>query len=111
MRSRVNLTLLRTRRMIVVATKDSKDQIFQAFEQILNQRKTIDSKIATKEEEAEKQKNQQVLEVASTYTVDSIVKGLADLQLDFGTVINQLSEKLTTESAKSDQLKLDVICC
>ncbi len=92
----------------MVATKDSKDQIFKAFEQILNQRKTIDSKIATKEEEAEKQKNQQVLDVASTYTVDSIVKGLADLQLDFGTIINQLSEKLTSESEKGDQLKLAI---
>lgn len=92
----------------MVATKDSKDQIFKAFEQILSQRKTIDSKIATKEEEAEKQKNQQVLEVASTYTVDSIVKGLADLQLDFGTIINELSEKLTTESAKRDELKLAI---
>lgn len=92
----------------MVATKDSKEQIFKAFEQILNQRKAIDSKIATKEEEAEKQKNKQVLELASTYTVDSIVKGLADLQLEFGTIINQLSDKLTTELAKRDELKLAI---
>lgn len=92
----------------MVATEDSKQQIFKAFQQILTNRKNIDSKIATKEEEAEKEKNKQVLEVASTYTIDSIVKGLADLQLEFGTIVNQLSEKLSTEASKLDELKLAI---
>lgn len=85
--------------------KDSKAKILQSFQQILADRKKIESKVATKEEEAEKAKNEQLLEVASTYTIDSIVKGLADLQLDFGSIINGLSEKLTTESFKLDELK------
>lgn len=88
----------------MVTTKDSKEQILKTFQQILTDRKKIDSKIATKEEEAEKQKNQQLLEVASTYTIDSIVKGLADLQLEFGGIINGLTEKLTTEASKLDEL-------
>ncbi|NEO89487.1 MAG: hypothetical protein F6K56_04190 [Moorea sp. SIO3G5] len=92
----------------MVATKDSKDQIFQAFEQILKERQNIDSKIATKEEEAEKAKNQQVLETASNYTVDNIVKGMADLQLEFGTIVNELSEKLSSEASKLDELKLAI---
>ncbi|MCP2729561.1 hypothetical protein [Limnofasciculus baicalensis] len=92
----------------MVATKDSKEQIFKAFEQIIGDRKKIDSKIATKEEEAEKAKNKQILEVASTYTVDSIVKGLADLQLDFGNIVNGLSEKLTQETDKLDELKIAI---
>ncbi|MEW6492526.1 MAG: hypothetical protein AB1589_08455 [Cyanobacteriota bacterium] len=90
----------------MVATKDTKEQIFKAFQQILTDRKKFDSRIATKEEEAEKAKNKQVLEVASTYTIDSIVKGLADLQLEFGTIVNGLSEKLSQESSKLDELKL-----
>ncbi len=92
----------------MVATEDSKQQIFKAFQQILTDRKKIDSKIATKEQEAEKEKNKQVLEVASTYTIDSIVKGLADLQLEFGTIVNELSEKLSTEASKLDELKLAI---
>ena len=92
----------------MVATKDSKEQIFKAFEQIITERKRIDSKIATKEEEAEKEKNKQILEVASTYTVDTIVKGLADLQLDFGNIVNGLSEKLTQETDKLDELKIAI---
>ncbi len=89
----------------MVATRDSKEQIFKTFQQILTDRKKIDSRIATKEEEAEKAKNKQVLEVASTYTIDSIVKGLADVQLEFGNIVNGISEKLLTEASKLDELK------
>ncbi|MFM9268153.1 hypothetical protein [Tychonema sp. BBK16] len=91
--------------MTTGTTKDSKAKILQKFQQILAENKKIESKVETKEQEAEKAKNQQLLEVASTYTVDSIVKGLADLQLDFGSVINGLSEKLSAESSKLDELK------
>lgn len=92
----------------MVATRDSKEQIFKAFQQILTNRKTLDSKIATREEEAEKEKNKQLLEVASTYTIDSIVKGLADLQLEFGVIVNGLAEKLETEASKLDELKRSI---
>ena len=34
----------------MIATKDSKEQIFKAFQQILTDRQKIDSRIATKEE-------------------------------------------------------------
>jgi len=85
--------------------KDSKAKILEAFQQILAARQKIESKIATKEEEAEKEKNQRVLEAASQYTADSIVRGLADLQLEFGSVVNGLSRRLTTETSKLDELK------
>lgn len=89
----------------MVATKNSKEQIFKAFGQILTDRKKFESKIATKEEEAEKEKNKQLLELASTYTIDSIVKGLANLQLEFGSIVNNLTEKLATEASKLDELR------
>ncbi|MCC5637407.1 hypothetical protein LC593_16475 [Nostoc sp. CHAB 5844] len=90
--------------MTSVAVKDSKQQLIQAFQQILAERKKLESKIATKQEEAEKAKNQEILTAASTYTVDSIVKGLADLQLEFGSIVNSLSEKLAKENSKLDEL-------
>ncbi|RCJ31990.1 hypothetical protein A6770_19265 [Nostoc minutum NIES-26] len=90
--------------MTTVAFKDSKQQLMQAFQQILAERKKLESKIATKQEEAEKAKNQEILATASTYTVDSIVKGLADLQLEFGSIVNSLSEKLAKENSKLDEL-------
>ncbi|MBD2165934.1 hypothetical protein H6G04_16175 [Calothrix membranacea FACHB-236] len=90
--------------MTTVAVKDSKQQIVQAFQEILTERKKLDLKIATKQEEAEKVKNQEILATASTYTVDSIVKGLADLQLEFGSIVIALSEKLAKENSKLDEL-------
>jgi hypothetical protein len=87
-----------------IAVKDSKQQLMQAFQQIISERKKLETKIATKQEEAEKAKNKETLEAASAYTVDSIVKGLADLQLEFGSIVNQLSEKLATQNSKLDEL-------
>jgi len=91
--------------MTLATAKDSKSQILQNFQQILADKKKIESKVETKEQSAEKAKNKQLLEVASTYTIDSIVKGLADLQLDFGSITSGLSEKLKQESSKLDELK------
>ena len=89
----------------MVASQDSKEQVFNAFQKILTDRKKLGSRIATKEEEAEKARNLQLLEAASTYTVDGIVKGLANLQLEFGGIVNQLSEKLAAEASKLGELE------
>lgn len=89
-----------------MATIDHQNaQIFQAFQQILTEQDNIDSRIATKAEQAELTKRQSTLAVASTYTVDGIVKGLAELQLTFGSDIQVLSEQLLAEIAKLDQLE------
>jgi hypothetical protein len=87
---------------------ESKEQILTAFNQLLAEQKKIESKIATKEQEAEKEKNKEILAIATTYTVDSIVKGLADLQLEVGGIVTELSEKLKTESEKLEQLKRSI---
>ncbi|MEL7034289.1 MAG: hypothetical protein AAFO04_01520 [Cyanobacteria bacterium J06592_8] len=88
--------------------QNSKTQIISKFQQILEQQKRVDSKIATKEEEAEKEKGRELLEKTSAYTVDSIVKNLADLQLDFGNTILEISDQLQTESSKLDELKRSI---
>jgi hypothetical protein len=46
--------------------KDSKQQLVQAFQLILTERKKLESKIPTKQEEAEKAKNEEILTAAST---------------------------------------------
>ncbi len=88
-----------------LVVKDSKEQLMTAFQRILAQRKKLELKIATRQESAEKEKNKQILETATTYTVDSIVKGLADLQLEFGSIVIGLSEKLAKENSKLDEIK------
>ncbi len=91
--------------MTQVVGKDSKTKIFESFNQILAERRNSASRVATKEEEAEKEKNRAVLATVSQYTADSIVRGLADLQLEFGNTITGLSTLLTTETSKLDDLK------
>ncbi|MEA5468825.1 hypothetical protein [Spirulina sp. 06S082] len=86
-------------------SKNSKGQILADFQQLLAQRQAIASKVATKEEEAEKDKNKELLEIAATYTVDSIVNGMAALQLDFSSIVTNLAERLTNEATKLDELK------
>lgn len=85
--------------------KDSKQQILQAFNKLLLDYQKGDSKIATKEEEVEKAKNQELLATVADYSLDNIVNSMASLQLDFGNIINELSERLTNESAKLEQLQ------
>ncbi len=82
-----------------------KNQVFESFRKLLVDRKALGSKVITKEQEAERAKDQQILELASTYTVDTIIKGLADLQLDVGSVVGGLAEKLSSEMAKLEQLR------
>jgi hypothetical protein len=84
---------------------NTKIQIVSEFKKLLEQRNQLDSKVATKEQEAEKEKGKQILEKAAHYTADTIVKGLADLQLEFGTLVFESSDKLKTELLKLDEIK------
>ena len=76
-----------------------------AFNKLLTKDRQSESKIATKEQEAEKKKNQQLLQKTLDYTVDNIINGMAALQLNFGIEINKLAENLTAESNKLAELK------
>lgn len=70
------------------ATIDSKDKIMSAFNKLLVDYRQRESRVATREEEAEKAKNQELLAKAVDYTVDNIVNSMASLQLDFGNIID-----------------------
>jgi hypothetical protein len=83
----------------------NKDQISKAFQQLLSVRKHVTPKIATKQETAERAEDKNVVERASTYTVESIVKGLADLQLNFGRAVDSLAGQLSVEAPKLDELR------
>ena len=90
--------------MIPIALPEGKDQVLRTFEQILAQRQQLESRVATKEEEAEQAKNAAILEQASQYSTDGIVRGLADLQLSFRSVTTDLTTQLSQENDKLDEL-------
>ena len=91
--------------MSQMTSPEGKDRILAAFDRLLTQYQKTESKVATKEETAEKIKNQELVTKATDYTVDNIVNGMALLQLQFGSSINELTETLTTESIKLEELK------
>lgn len=95
--------------MTQATIKDSKQQIMSAFNKLLTDYKQVESKIATKEEEAEKEKNKALIETVADYKVENIVNSMASLQLDFGNIVNQLADKLTGESSKLDELKRAIL--
>jgi hypothetical protein len=88
--------------------KDSKTQILTELDRILTEQARSGSKVATKEEEAQLAKNKEIVTKAATYTVDTIVKGMADLQLEFGSIITGLSDRLTLEVEKLTEVKQSI---
>jgi hypothetical protein len=88
--------------------KDSKTQILTELDRILAEQYRPGSKVATKEEEAQLAKNKEIVTKAATYTVDTIVKGMADLQLEFGSIVNGLSDRLTIEVEKLTEVKQSI---
>ena len=92
-------------KMVEPTSLEGKEQVMSAFNKLLTQYQKVESKVATKEEEALAIKNKQLLTRATEYTVDNIVNGMASLQLDFGGAIDSIKENLTEESTKLNELK------
>lgn len=86
----------------------SKDEVMSAFKALLVERKRIQARISTKEELAQREKQKEQVKVASQYTANAIVKGLADLQLNFGGAVEDLGVQLREEADKLDILKLAI---
>lgn len=86
------------------AQTNTKAPIIQSFDQLRAQHQLLDQQAATKQQQARKQTDQQTLIKASEYTVDLIVNQLAQVQLNFCSTIDQLSEKLTNQAGKLEEL-------
>lgn len=82
-----------------------RNQILQQFNQLLADRKAVEAPISVKQKQLQVEADQKMLETASTYTVETIVKGLADLQLDFNSRVDDISGKLSAEVSKLVELR------
>ncbi|MDX1920982.1 MAG: hypothetical protein SFU25_09650, partial [Candidatus Caenarcaniphilales bacterium] len=85
-----------------------KAQVKQAFKQLLTERKALRSEVRTQEEIAQKAQEQTLVNKAAQFTSDTIVKGLAELQLGLGNSISLLGEQLQAELTKLDELKSSI---
>jgi hypothetical protein len=79
---------------------NTKQHILEAFQQLLEARKSFPPRMAIREEVAAKARDKRVVETASTYTVESVVKGLAELELHFGTDLDGLAARVSAEIRK-----------
>ena len=84
---------------------ETKDQILQQFVRLQEEYEALASRIETKEEEAVRREDREVVAAANEHTVENIVTGLANLQLSFSTVIQDTSTQLSTEASRLEQLR------
>ena len=80
------------------------DHIARAFQQLVSERKKL-TKIVTKEEAAEKARDKESVDAASTLTIDRIVKEFADLQLTVDRTAEESANTLQAETAKLAQVR------
>jgi hypothetical protein len=74
------------------------------FEALRRERQHSRAQILTRFERAEHERDLEVLERAAQYTVDGIVKGLAELRLEVSAEVGALEERLESESGKLGEL-------
>jgi hypothetical protein len=89
----------------ITRANNNQAAIATAFSELLQQYQQNKLQIATKEEEVAKTQAQVLLVKTRDYTVDNIVNGMAALQLSFGNIVGELTEELTSESYKLQELK------
>lgn len=87
------------------STSTDQRQILAAFHELLAEQQPVLSRITTKQEIAVREEDKNIVGTASTYTAESIVKGLADLQLNFGQAVDSLIAQLAVEAPKLEELR------
>lgn len=88
----------------VIAAK-SRDEVLKGFSSLLQKYGQQAAQPATRAEAAERAKLREAVERAAQYTTENIIKGLADLQVSFGSAIEALADRLAAEASKLDELK------
>lgn len=81
------------------------EEILKAFQKLRSKWSALESQIETKQEAAQREIDKKIVTDVSDYTVESIVKGLAGLQLDFNGSVEALSKNLAVEVKKLADLR------
>ncbi len=91
--------------MSTLSDPKSRDEILKAFSPLIRKFESQVAKVATKAEAAQEAADREVVERAAGYSVEGIVKGLAELQLGFGTAVEALAGQVGGESVKLGELR------
>ncbi len=88
-----------------LTTPMSRDDVLKTFAPLLQALGQGPAPVATKAEAAEQAKAREIVERAASYTVESIIKELADLQVNLGGSVDALADKLQAEADKLVELR------
>lgn len=88
-----------------VNTPMSRDDVLKTFAPLLQSFGQGPAQVATRAEAAEQAKARDIVERAASYTVESIIKSLADLQVNLGGAIDSLADRLEQEASKLGELR------
>lgn len=91
--------------MSSVIVPKSRDEVLKSFSPLLQKHMQQAAQPATKAEAAERVKLREAVDRAAQYTSESIIKGLAELQVSFGAAIEALVGRLSSEASKLDELR------
>jgi len=91
--------------MSTLSDPKSRDEILKAFSPLIRKFESQVAKVATKAEAAREAADREVVERAAGYSVEGIVKGLAELQLSFGGSVEALAGQVSDESVKLGELR------
>jgi hypothetical protein len=88
-----------------VNTPMSRDDVLKTFAPLLQSFGQGPAQVATKAEAAEQAKAREIVDRAASYTVESIIKSLADVQVNLGGAIDGLADQLEHEASKLGELR------
>jgi hypothetical protein len=87
-------------------SKSTKEEILKAYNDLLGRYQEKSLSVPEKKAETiRKASDAAVVEKASTYTVEFIIKGMADLSLNLGKALTDLASQLTSEANKLTELR------
>ncbi len=86
----------------------TRQQVMEAFGDLRERYHEARSQIETRSESAARAEEDDIVTRAATYSVEGLVKELADLQLAFGDTLDQLGNMLVTEDHKLDELRRSI---
>jgi len=85
--------------------KNKKEEILKKYEELLANYKEKEKVAGGIDKEAKEAAPKTVVERVSIYTVENIVKGLANLKLDLSKTLTDLSDKLIAETNKLNEIQ------
>jgi exonuclease VII large subunit len=89
--------------------KSKKEDILQAFDELLDEKKQLELELNTKQRESGRVQDKKIVEAAHKETQEHIIESINNLQVTFNSTLRNLSKDLSQESEKLETLKEAIV--